>query len=106
MGEHNVFQPDLLVLPEGVRVGPADREVPLPHLVVEVLSPSTARRDRREKREEYLAGGVEEVWLVDPEEKSVTRWDRAGCRTVRKDESIASSALPGFALVPRVVFGG
>jgi Uma2 family endonuclease len=38
-----------------------------PDLVVEVLSPSTARRDRTLKRERYMLHGVREYWVVDHE---------------------------------------
>jgi Uma2 family endonuclease len=37
-----------------------------PDLVVEILSPSTALRDRREKLAIYAEHGVREYWLVDP----------------------------------------
>jgi len=40
--------------------GPAD-------LVVEVLSPESAGRDRGEKFYEYARGGVPEYWLIDPD---------------------------------------
>jgi Uma2 family endonuclease len=43
--------------------GPAD-------LVVEIVSPESAGRDRGEKFYEYAQGGVPEYWLIDPE----TRW--------------------------------
>ena len=42
-----------------------------PDLVVEVLSPSTARNDRTRKAEVYAACGVREYWLVLPKEKQV-----------------------------------
>jgi len=45
---------------------------PLPILVVEVLSPSTRRRDREFKREFYLELGIPEYWIVDPETRAIT----------------------------------
>ncbi len=43
--------------------GPAD-------LVIEVVSPESAGRDRGEKFYEYARGGVPEYWLIDPD----SRW--------------------------------
>lgn len=46
-----------------------------PDLVVEILSPATAARDLREKRDEYRAAGVPAYWIVDVDLRSVTVWD-------------------------------
>ena len=43
-------------------------------LAVEVLSPSTARRDRTVKREFYQRTGVGEYWVVDVDAQRVERW--------------------------------
>ena len=40
-------------------------------LVVEILSPSTAKRDVGRKREIYAESGVEEFWVVSPETRTV-----------------------------------
>lgn len=37
-----------------------------PDLVIEVLSPSTARNDRSIKFNSYEKAGVKEYWIVDP----------------------------------------
>ena len=37
-----------------------------PDLVVEILSPSSIRRDRYEKQDQYARFGVKEYWIVDP----------------------------------------
>ncbi|RED75769.1 MULTISPECIES: Uma2 family endonuclease [Cohnella] len=42
-----------------------------PDLIVEVLSPSTARRDRGDKKILYEQHGVQEYWIISPDEKSV-----------------------------------
>jgi Uma2 family endonuclease len=47
-----------------------------PDLVVEILSPSTRRRDQRLKRDLYERVGVREYWLVDPVGNVVTVFRR------------------------------
>jgi Uma2 family endonuclease len=42
-----------------------------PDLVVEVLSPSTARRDRTRKLRLYRNVGIPEYWIVDPIAKTI-----------------------------------
>lgn len=60
----NSFQPDMLVVD---RDDPDyKRQVRPPHLVVEVLSPSTAAKDRRLKLPAYADAGVASFWLFDP----------------------------------------
>jgi Uma2 family endonuclease len=43
-------------------------------LVIEVLSPTTARYDRQLKRVRYQREGVPEYWIVDIESRQVERW--------------------------------
>jgi Uma2 family endonuclease len=43
-----------------------------PDLIVEILSPSTARKDMKEKFVRYERAGVREYWIVDPSGKIVT----------------------------------
>ncbi|MGL6096248.1 MAG: Uma2 family endonuclease [Fimbriiglobus sp.] len=43
-----------------------------PDLCVEVVSPSNTRGELREKLHEYFSAGVREVWVVTPEDRSVT----------------------------------
>jgi Uma2 family endonuclease len=100
--ELNVYQPDVVVLRE---TPPLDaRYVRAPLLAVEVLSPSTARRDREVKRRRLLETGTGEVWIVDPVGQSIEVHDAAGCRRAGGDTPIESLVLPGFGLVPSVLF--
>ncbi len=73
--EFDVVQPDLVVvLNENVRkITPTKIKV-APHLVVEILSPSTSDYDRTHKKNLYEKFGVQEYWLVDPFEQSVEQW--------------------------------
>jgi Uma2 family endonuclease len=68
-------QPDLFVVPlvEGRRPRSFE-EVGHLLLAVEVLSPATARTDRRVKRPLYQREGVDEYWMVDADAAIVERW--------------------------------
>lgn len=69
-GTQAVLQPDLLV---ARRDDFADSELPVaPVLVVEILSPSTWRRDLGIKREAYAFAGVQTYWVVAPHTPSIT----------------------------------
>jgi Uma2 family endonuclease len=57
-------------------------------LVIEVLSPSTARRDRFQKRKLYQANGVEVLWLVDPERRMVELWTPAATLPVVESDRL------------------
>lgn len=43
----------------------------IPRFIAETLSPSTAKRDKSEKKDIYENAGVEEYWIVAPQGKSV-----------------------------------
>lgn len=62
------IQPDLVFLRAGNQPAwEADRSFDgVPDLVVEVLSRSTAQRDRKIKQEAYREAGIREFWIVDP----------------------------------------
>lgn len=45
-----------------------------PDLVVEVLSPGTARYDRGHKMESYEACGVREYWIVNPADRMIEQY--------------------------------
>lgn len=71
---YTLVQPDVFVLP------PVGRDVlwgktpaPTPLLVIEVLSPGTARNDRLRKRPRFQRAGIE-CWLVDPDSQLLERW--------------------------------
>ena len=73
----DVVQPDLAVfLTEHLgRISPS-RALGAPDLAVEILSPSTAAKDRDLKLELYRQAGVPEYWIVDPESHQVTVYRR------------------------------
>ena len=76
--------------------GPAD-------LVVEIVSPESAERDRRDKYFEYEAAGVPEYWLLDPDQRRAD-FHRLGPdrryhpAPVNASGVFHSEAVPGFWL--------
>ncbi|NEE04064.1 Uma2 family endonuclease [Phytoactinopolyspora halotolerans] len=70
------FQPDILVV-RREDVGEENITAPL-LLAVEVLSPSTRRKDQLLKFSKYAEAGVASYWIVDPEEPSLVAYDLAG----------------------------
>jgi Uma2 family endonuclease len=65
LSDHTVVQPDILYLTRERTALVRERIEGPPDLVVEVLSPRTARRDRGEKLRAYAELGVREYWLAD-----------------------------------------
>lgn len=71
-------QPDLIfVSKERLHIVGEDWIRGAPDLVVEILSPSTAERDRTIKRKLYERQGVPEYWMVDPDVEEVEVWNFA-----------------------------
>lgn len=102
LDRHNVYQPDVLVTPRPLAKDVA--EVGIPCLVIEVLSPSTRLRDRRQKLTHYLEGGVAEVWFVEPESETVEIVTLRGEERFRDDEVAASETVPEFRITPGELF--
>jgi len=89
------LQPDLLVVRD---TDPGTKNVTKPlALAVEVLSPSTRRKDHVLKRSKYEEAGVESYWLVDPQEPAVLALDLVDGRYV----TVAEVAGTGTAHLRR-----
>lgn len=71
-GEGDYFEPDLVLMGTDPRGSVARRGIEsAPRLVVEILSTSTAFRDRGIKRQRYALHGVPHYWLVDLRKKRI-----------------------------------
>ena len=100
----DVVQPDLLYISTARAAIIQDWVRGAPDLVVEVLSPETRRRDIHVKADLYLANGVLEVWLVDPDAKSVEIRRPEGTERIEFGGTVRSPLLPGFELETRGLF--
>lgn len=77
----------------------------VPDLCVEVLSPSNSLREIRGKASEYLAAGIEEVWIVDSRKRTVEIVRRGETvRELDETDQLTSSVLPGFSVQVSVFF--
>lgn len=68
--DDTVVQPDLVVICDRSKIDDKGCKG-APDLVIEILSPSTARHDRIVKFQQYQRAGVREYWIVDPDTKSL-----------------------------------
>lgn len=94
--------PDLCVYLSGPPDVPDVWSVWVPAIVVEVVSPSSIKRDYDEKPADYLSFGVDEYWIVDAAKKQMTvlsRWrGQWKKQVIRPTKKYATSFLPGFSL--------
>ena len=68
-----------------------------PRLAIEVLSPNDLARYITEKINDYLDNGVELVWVIDPESRTVTIYSKTGVKKLtEKDTLTGGDVLPSF----------
>jgi Uma2 family endonuclease len=75
-------EPDLMVRPRVSPALPEWKDMPLPFLIVEVLSDTTQRRDRGAKRAFYSDVGIAEYWIVDGDGRTFTIIHSDGTETI------------------------
>ena len=69
----NVVEPDIIVVCDPLKIG--ERYVRgAPDFVVEILSPSTTKKDMKEKFELYERSGVREYWVIEPKAAWLNRF--------------------------------
>ena len=68
--DRTMVEPDFFVVCDRDRMK-KDRTVGAPDFVLEIISPSSRRRDMNIKTAKYEAAGVREYWMVDPDRKKV-----------------------------------
>ena len=106
----NDYEPDLCFFnrEKSASFTPEQMIFPVPDLVVEVLSESTAHRDRGIKFSDYAAHGIAEYWLIDPVAEVLEQYllESETYRLELKSGTgtVTSSAVEGFELPIRALF--
>lgn len=65
-----LVEPDFFIICDRSRIK-KDKSVGAPDFVLEVISPSSRKRDMNIKTAKYEAAGVREYWMVDPDRKKI-----------------------------------
>ncbi len=112
LGDFTVVQPDLIYLSgENNDIVKEVRIDGAPTLVVEIISPSSGRKDRLQKRGIYQKNMIPHYWLVDPEQRTLE------CFTLRDgvyaliaagmdEEEIAHPEFPGLSIPLKILWEG
>ena len=98
-----VVQPDLTVICERAKLDKRGA-VGSPTLVIEIISPYTAKKDRQRKMRIYAQAGIPEYWIVAPAEQTVEVYQLSEPRhydaatVYQYDDQIPVSALTGLTI--------
>ena len=110
LSDTDVVQPDVLfVSNERSHIVTRENIRGAPDLVVEIISPATAERDRTVKLDLYTRHGVKEYWIVDPDVKTVTVLLRGESHfevsgIYGEGQSLRSPTLAGFSVALEEIF--
>ena len=109
--DYDVLQPDIVYFKPERRhlVDPRSVIRHPPDLCIEILSPSTAKRDRGRKMETCARFGVKEYWIVDPRAGALEAHELAGVRYHLRQrwahaDLVWSPLLPGLSFSVRILF--
>ena len=94
LGADTVFVPDVMVVCDKSKLDNGKVCDGAPDMIVEVLSPTTARHDKVVKFTKYLKAGVREYWMVDPDTNTVQSYVLDNGRYVMNPYSDEDTAVP------------
>jgi Uma2 family endonuclease len=106
----NDYEPDVCYFgtAKAAQLQPTQLKLPIPDFVAEVLSESTVSKDRGEKFQDYQAHGVQEYWLVDPDQEILEQYVLKGKLYELMQKSgtgeVRSTAVTGFVIPVRALF--
>jgi Uma2 family endonuclease len=103
-----VVQPDICVICDPSKVD-ARGCTGAPDIVVEILSPGNNQKELRNKYEVYEEAGVQEYWIVSPQDKTFLKYTLTAhgyqpSKLMTMGDTITTPILPGFELSLDTVF--
>lgn len=110
IGDEDVFQPDLLFIrKERVPLLEKDKLRVIPDLVIEITSVSTAYQDFGRKSTMYCHYGIEEYWIIEPDDERIEIRRKHGdfyqIEAVLSKQGVLKSPLfPGLSIPVSEIF--
>jgi Uma2 family endonuclease len=110
LNDINIYQPDVIFVSNERMTIITEKGIEgAPDLVVEILSPSTARFDQGPKRKVYAQTGVKELWVVDPDAQAIQIFPlaqsaRSDATTHDARSTFESALLPGLHFDAAAIF--
>jgi len=104
------LQPDLIFISKAnAAIIQEDYIRGTPDLVVEILSPSTTAHDRATKAPIYAEAGVSEMWIIDPQAKTIEVFKLQGNKylveaALAGGRALTSACFPGWELPLQQLF--
>jgi len=107
--EEDIAQPDIIfVTNENRKIITKDNIKGAPDLLVEILSPSTSKRDMGIKKKLYARHGVREYWIIDPEREMVDVFSLKGREFESKrygvQDCLSSSVIKDMTIEVKEIF--
>lgn len=104
----NYVQPDITVVCDPSKLQ-SKGCLGVPDMVVEVLSPNTAKKDKGAKLRAFRKAGVRECWIVDPYNRFVevfllTEEGNAFPTVYSQDDTVAVNVLAGLTIDLKDIF--
>jgi len=109
-GETEVYQPDIIYISNKRQHIIGEKKIEgAPDLIIEILSPSTAYYDLREKYRIYERYDVKEYWIVDPMQKKIEIYENKDqnfslYNEVEEEGVVSSKLLDGFSVILNDIF--
>jgi Uma2 family endonuclease len=110
----NDYEPDLVFFLKEKADNFTDEQLlfPAPDFVVEILSKSTAGKDKGIKKVDYATHGVSEYWIIDPIKQQITQYilflptdkQYSPPKIFKLNDDIESRVIKGFIMPVRAIF--